>query len=94
MSVSDRLSVLSNRTEKNQKGILGFFCTQYVKWLIAQAFSQFRSNCDLGLSETLEKSRSVSVLYTVLSRASRGLVGVMTVCWGKPRCAYSLWGNN
>jgi len=89
MSIYDRPSLLWNGTEKNQKGILGFFCTQYVKWLIPQALSQFKLNCDLGLSEPLEKSRSVSVLYTVMYRATQGLVGMMTVCWGKARCAYS-----
>lgn len=74
---------------KIRRAFLVFFCTQYVKWLIPQALSQFKLNCDLGLSEPLEKSRSVSVLYTVMYRATQGLVGMMTVCWGKARCAYS-----
>jgi len=91
MSMSGRLSVLSKRTEEDQKGILFFFCTQYVKWFISQAFSRCRLNGDLGLSEPLEKSSSVSVRYIVRPRTSQGLVDVMTVCWEKPHCAFSLW---
>jgi len=91
MSISGRLSVHLNRTEKDQKGFFFLWGTQYVKWFISQAFSLFRLNCDLGLLEPLERSSSVSVRCAVMPRTTQGLMDVMTVCWEKPRCAYSLW---